>query len=325
MGLIRIVIINLMNSKVELISSNKTEPSSELLEWYAQGNRITLQGHSLFYVVRGDKKLPTLLLIHGFPTASWDWYLMIKKLEHSFRIVTMDMLGFGFSDKPNNRNYSIHLQANLFEELLEQLQIRHFHILAHDYGDTVAQELLARQKENENQPTSGRIKWQCDSCCFLNGGLFPETHRALLTQKLLLSPIGKWFNQLMGKSKFNSAFSKVFGETTKPTAAELNDFWFLINYHQGKHLFHNLITYMNDRLEHRERWVNVLVDSSVPLALINGSADPVSGAHMVKRYKELGCRLDYLAELKSIGHYPQVETPVQVVEHYVKFIKKISE
>lgn len=305
------------------MSNKKSEPSSGLVQWHHQGSRITLQGHTLFYVVRGEESLPTLLLIHGFPTASWDWHTTIKSLERSFRIVTMDMLGFGFSAKPNNRNYSIHRQADFFEELLNHLNIKRFHILAHDYGDSVAQELLARQKENENHPMIQGTQWRCESCCFLNGGLFPETHRALLTQKLLLSPIGKWFNQLMGKSKFDSSFSKVFGEKTKPTISELNDFWFLINYNDGKHLFHNLITYMNDRLEHRERWVGALVGSSVPLALINGSADPVSGAHMVERYKQLGCRLDYLAELEAVGHYPQVEAPVQVAEHYIEFLKKI--
>ena len=58
-----------------------------------------------------------------------------------------------------------------------------------------------------------------------------------------------------------------------------------------------LITYMRDRIEHRERWVSALQKSTIPLAVINGSVDPVSGAHMVARYKELNCRLDYLAEL----------------------------
>ena len=65
-------------------------------------------------------------------------------------------------------------------------------------------------------------------------------------------------------------------------------------------MFHNLITYMRDRLEHRERWVTALQTSTVPLALINGSVDPVSGAHMVARYQELACRLDYLASYPTL-------------------------
>jgi pimeloyl-ACP methyl ester carboxylesterase len=226
------------------------------------------------------------------------------------------MLGFGLSEKPNHRNYTIHQQADIVEALIKDKQLKKFHVLAHDYGDTVAQELLARQVEG-----CGEGAWL--SCCFLNGGLFPETHRALLTQKLLLSPLGKFLNRLTGFSKFSRNFSSVFGPQSKPTEQELLHFWWLINFNNGKHIFHNLITYMRDRLEHRERWVNALQKSTAPLGLINGSVDPVSGAHMVARYKELECRLDYLAELPLIGHYPQVEAPAAVIKHYQEYLESL--
>jgi pimeloyl-ACP methyl ester carboxylesterase len=115
----------------------------------------------------------------------------------------------------------------------------------------------------------------------------------------------------------------VFGEATKPSKQELESFWWLINFNEGKHLFHNLITYISDRIQHRERWVLALQQSSIPLALINGSVDPVSGAHMVARYQDLNCRLDYCAELSLIGHYPQVEDPAQVSAHYQTFLKTL--
>lgn len=64
--------------------------------------------------------------------------------------------------------------------MLEHLRVdQPVHVLAHDYGDSVAQELLARHYEG---------RFHMASCVFLNGGLFPETHRPALVQKLLLSP-----------------------------------------------------------------------------------------------------------------------------------------
>jgi pimeloyl-ACP methyl ester carboxylesterase len=223
------------------------------------------------------------------------------------------MLGFGFSDKPNRRDYTIHAQADIVEALIRLKSLTEFHVLAHDYGDTVSQELLARQLDN-----TGAGTWL--SCALLNGGLFPETHRALLTQKLLLSPLGGLINRLSGFKQFEKSFSRVFGSNTQPKREELQSFWRLINENDGKHIFHNLMTYINDRREHRERWVSALQNAQVPMALINGSTDPVSGKHLVVRYKEIGCRLDYLAELQDIGHYPQVEDPKSVLEHYFKFL-----
>jgi hypothetical protein len=44
---------------------------------------------------------------------------------------------------------------------------------------------------------------------------------------------------------------------------------------------------------------------------------------MVARYQELNCRLDYLAELPEIGHYPQVEAPAEVMVHYQNFLQTL--
>jgi len=297
---------------------SKYDLSPELLAWKKKGKFRKLLGHHIFTIDEGSADKPTLLLIHGFPTSTWDWKPIWSELSKNYRIVCLDMLGFGFSDKPDSRDYSIHKQADLFEELIKKIGLREFHVLAHDYGDTVAQELLARQLDGR-----GRGRWL--SCCFLNGGLFPETHRALLIQKLMLSSLGKWINKFTGIKQFSSSFSKVFGKSTKPSALEVEQFWEVINYKAGRHIFHNLITYILDRREHRARWVNAVQKSKVPLALINGSADPVSGKHLVERYKELNCRLDYLKELPEIGHYPQVEAPREVTEAYLDFLSQCSD
>ena len=282
-------------------------------QWQSRGKLEAVLGHSIFVLDEGDSSLPTIVLLHGFPTSSWDWQPIWSELVKNYRLIALDMLGFGFSDKPNSRTYTIHGQADIVEALVKTKGLTNFHVLAHDYGDTVAQELLARQLEGAGSGT-----WL--SCCLLNGGLFPETHRALLTQKLLLSPLGKFLNRLTGYSKFSKNFSSVFGPQSKPLEQDLENFWWLINVNNGKHIFHNLITYMRDRIEHRERWVSALKKSTIPLAVINGSVDPISGAHMVARYKDLNCRLDYLAQLSVIGHYPQVEAPKEVYSHYQHFI-----
>ncbi len=292
--------------------------AAKVQAWRERGDILRLKGQDIFVVDEGGAEHPVLLLIHGFPTSSYDWEPMWSTLSQHFRVIALDMLGFGFSDKPKERSYTIHGQADFVEALLREKSVGEFHMLAHDYGDTVGQEILARQNEGKG---AGKLL----SACFLNGGLFPETHHALLTQKLLLSPLGRFVNALAGYGRFKKNFSSVFGPETKPTEDELQAFWAIINTHEGKHVFHNCITYMHDRLKHRERWVKALQEPLCTLALINGSVDPVSGAHMVARYKELNCQLDYLAELPAIGHYPQVEDPVAVAQHYLQFVDSCCE
>lgn len=284
-------------------------------QWEKAGQYLTVKGHQIFVAdTISSSNKDIILLIHGFPTSSWDWVKIWPALSADYRLIAMDMLGFGLSDKPDPHQYSIHEQADIVEDIVQQLGLKQFHVLAHDYGDTVAQELLARQNEG-----IGVGKWA--SICFLNGGLFPETHQALLIQKLLLGPLGPLINKLTTKRTFDRSFSRVFGEQTQPSTEELDSFWALINHNNGRHIFHNLIRYMSDRQTHRERWVRALKNSIVPIGLINGSVDPVSGAHMIEHYQNIIGPPDFLMQLPNIGHYPQVETPEDVAKNYLNFIQ----
>lgn len=286
-------------------------------DWKELGNLISINDYNIFVCDTGVEEKETIILIHGFPTSSWDWKDIWALLEKDYRLIAVDMLGFGFSDKPNPHKYSISEQADIIEKIISDKKLISYHILAHDYGDTVTQEILSRK----NRKTSAR----CESVCFLNGGLFPETHKALLIQKILLSKLGWLVNKLATQKQFNNSMIRVFGATTKPSKSELDNFWFLINYNKGRHIFHNLISYMSDRKENRERWIFALKTSKIPIALINGSIDPVSGSHMIERYKQLIGDITWLKELKNIGHYPQIEAPEEVSEYYKFFLNNIGQ
>lgn len=284
-----------------------------LRDWRAQGRTFDFNGYAIRYWEAGEGE--PLLLIHGFPSASWDWNKLWQPLAERYRVIACDMLGFGDSAKPRNHAYRILEQADLQQALLEHLAVREpVHLLVHDYGNSVGQELLARHLE-------GQI--QLASLVFLNGGLFPETHRPVLSQKLLLSPLGGFFGRFFDRGKLAANFAKVFGPRTRPSEEELDAFWSLIACNDGPKVMHRLIHYILDRREHRERWVGAMQRTSVPLRLIDGPVDPISGAHMVERYRQLIPRPDTVM-LDGIGHYPQTEAPEQVLAHYLAFRARLA-
>ncbi|TAF64935.1 MAG: alpha/beta hydrolase [Cytophagales bacterium] len=294
-----------------------------LQDWEKQGRFFSYRSHRIFYQYETTQTNTDeiLLCIHGYPTASWDWVKMWQSLTTHFQVVAPDMIGFGFSDKPLSYPYHIIDQAELHEQLLHHLGIKKVHILAHDYGDTVAQELLARYEDRQKNKQEG-INIQ--SIAFLNGGLFPETHRARFAQKLLLSPIGSWVARLFTEKRFRATFKGIFGAQTSPTEQEYKDFWYLATREGGKKIQHKLIRYMEDRRQNRARWVGALQSTQVPLCVIDGADDPVSGAHMVDRYRELVPNPNTVL-LKGIGHYPQVEAPELVWNAFWQFIAPLSE
>lgn len=291
--------------------------AAALAAWKGAGTRFDHRGHSIFLRETGGGE--TLVCIHGFPSASFDWQPLWPGLSERFaRLLAPDMIGFGFSDKPRRYAYSIFDQADLFESLLKSRGIGRYHILAHDYGDTVAQELLAR---HEDRRAAGDDSLHVQSACLLNGGLFPEVHRALRIQKLLLTPLGAVLSLLTTEKSFMPKFASVFGPATKPTAEELSLFWRLIAYNDGARIMHRLIRYIPERRANRARWVGVLQTTQVPLRFINGALDPISGAHMAARYRELVPKPDVVL-LPTIGHYPQVEAPQAVLDAFLEFVDR---
>lgn len=284
--------------------------------WRGAGGEHRVLGRRLFVMdsAPDDAARTTVLLIHGFPTAGWDWHAVWDTLAADYRLVAPDLLGFGFSEKPRGHDYTIHEQADLVEALADGLGLDDYHVLAHDYGDTVAQELLARQNAREARP-----QWR--SLCLLNGGLFPETHRARFAQRLLLGPLGALATRALRRGTLDRNMRAIFGPDTQPSPALLDGFWRLMTHDNGKRNMHRLMQYIRDRRIHRERWLVALREARVPVRLINGSVDPVSGAHMVARYRELVGEGDVVA-LERIGHYPQVEAPEAVAEHFLLFARQ---
>ena len=285
----------------------------QLSQWRSSGHFLNVDGQQVFYKTEGTG--PVLLLIHGYPTASFDWAKIWPKLTTQFHCVTLDMPGFGFSDK-SPKKYLIKEQADAISEVIRHLGITSAHVLSHDYGDTVAQEMMAQQLEND-------LAFRIESLHLLNGGLFPETHRALPIQKLLLSPIGGLLIRFLNKNAIRKSMHNIFGPNTPPSDQDIDDFWTLISANNGHQHMHLLLDYMKQRKQYRERWVSALQNANAPLRLTVGMADPISGAHMVARYKQLIPNADVI-EFDQIGHYPQIESAEAVLKSMTSFLGRYT-
>lgn len=289
--------------------------SDALQRWQDAGCWFRYGEHAIFSRLEGEGE--ALLLLHGFPSASWDWHRVWPALASRYRVLATDMLGFGFSDKPVDYPYSIVDQADMQQGWLAEMGIERVHIWAHDYGASVAQELLARDQE-------GELPFSIASVCFMNAALFPETHRPIALQKLLLGPLGSLVSRALTRRVFEYNLCKIFGRHTQPTLRDLEDFWQLLIHNNGRGIIHRLIHYMEERRIHRHRWVEALQNAPQPVRLIWGGADPVSGPPMLERYRDLVERPDTVM-LERIGHYPHFEDPASAVQHYLQFRQRVAD
>lgn len=281
-------------------------------QWRSNGDLVGIDGLSIFCRHSGEIAEEATLCLHGFPTSSFDYRKIWPALAEGLPLIAFDMPGYGFSSKPRDFDYTTFRQADFVEAVVRHFRVERVHILAHDYGNTITQELLARRDEN-------RLSFKIESICFLNGALFPETHRPIIAQKLLIGPLGPLFAKLITDGRFKSSLASVFGAATRPTEAELDAMLAVFKVGGGKRIAHLLIRYMSERKRFRERWVPPLNRLGVPFRFIDGLDDPVSGRHLVARFREVVPTEKDVIELPGIGHFPHLEAPETVLRAYLEF------
>jgi pimeloyl-ACP methyl ester carboxylesterase len=100
---------------------------------------IDVDGIRVHYQEAGDRHAPALVLIHGFASSTLVWSTVFLKLAAAgYRVIALDMLGFGYSAKPRNGEYTIAGQAKLLMRLLDALGIPRAIVVGSSYGGAVA-------------------------------------------------------------------------------------------------------------------------------------------------------------------------------------------
>ena len=288
--------------------------SERLAAWAQAGHDVEWQGHRLF--VRDQGTGPAVVLLHGYPTGSYDWHAIWPWLQPGLRLIAPDFLGMGFSDKPRSHDYTISSHAASVDALLVALGVREFHLVGHDLGVRVAQELLARREQPGAHP-------QILSLVLLNGAMCPEAYQPRPIQRLLASPAGGWIAPRIPRSAFERTIQALFGVDHPPPDGLIDDFWSLLRHGDGQRVTHAVGRFWTPQRAMRDRLVGALLRSRVPLRVINGACDPNSGRHMVQRLLELAPDTDVVS-LERTGHWPHIEQPVATAEAILDFIQALA-
>ncbi|NWH62373.1 MEST protein, partial [Geococcyx californianus] len=187
--------------------------------------------------------------------------------------------------------YSIFEQASIVEGLVRHLGLhrQRINLLSHDYGDTVAQELLHRSLQ----------RWVLS---------------VMLTQLLpCCSELGLNFSfpglgQCLGPTRsLRRQSTGICGQQHRPLPNNM--------------FLSSILQYINQRKKHRDRWVGALMSTSVPLHLIYGPLDPVNPhPEFLQLYKKVLPMSTVSVLADHISHYPQLEDPTGFLNAYLSFI-----
>ena len=286
----------------------------DIAQWRDRGSIYDVQGRSIFVVDsdpdNADKK-PALVLLHGYPTSSHDYHMVIESLAQRFRVIIHDHLGFGLSEKPTDYSYAIFEQADIAVSLWHQLRLKSVRVFAHDYGTSIGTELLARSNR-------GLCPVQLESLVLCNGSVHIELAKLRFIQKLLRNEvIGPLIARLTTQRVFNRNMRNLWYDPTTLSSSDLDRMWELLIRDDGKKVLPRITQYLRDRVTYWNRWVGALQHSSIPLAFLWGASDPIVGADVAKVH-HLEAAGSKLSILDHVGHYPMLEAPDRWVNELLK-------
>ena len=274
---------------------------SRVAAWQTSGGYEQVDGRRIFVRHSGGSG-PLVVLLHGYPSSSFDWRLVLPEIEATgARVLVFDFLGFGLSDKPADHVYSLHGQADLVERLVDGRPAR---VIAHDMGTSVANELMARDID-------GRLSFQLDGVLLFNGSMIIERAHLTPAQKVLRSRFGPLLARLSSERLFRLQFSRVFSKLHPLSADEAADQYALLAHQNGNRIIDRLSYYLHERVEFAARWHGAIRDWPGRWELAWAGQDPVCVEGVLQAVLELrpGTPLTRWPEL---GHYPQLEDPAQV-------------
>jgi pimeloyl-ACP methyl ester carboxylesterase len=277
--------------------------NSRVSAWRDRGRDEDVRGRRIHAFDR-DGRGPLLLLLHGFPSSSYDWRLLLER-ETEHAVLAPDFLGFGLSEKPRDHEYTLHWQADMVEELVR----RNDHngpvfFLAHDMGTSVANELMARDID-------GALEMDLIGGQLLNGSMVQDAASPTLGQRILRSAVGGLFSRLSSERFFRQQFGSIFSPDHPLTREEAEDQWELICADGGRTINHKTIVYMDERFKHADRWHGAIRDWEKPLSVAWGMLDPVATEQVLDAVITLRPEAP-ITRFEDLGHYPQIEDPGRV-------------
>jgi len=283
-------------------------------EWFEAGRFFRWRGLDIFHAEFGAAGAPVVVLVHGFPTSSIDWYDVVRPLAVNRRVCVVDFPGFGFSDKPRGEPYTLVRDVELLEHYLgEVVGAEGGAAVAHDRGDSVALQFAARCDAGESAFDMTRL-------VLSNGNMFLPLSNLTEFQRLVLhddtaqsvldvvTPEGLAAG--MGTTTFTPPRS---GED--PAIAALAQ---TFAHNDGVAVVHDTIQYLVERAAHEEEWLGALSRSAIPTTLLWGLCDTVSpprvAMHIWDRYLSTKPSANDLWFLPHANHYLQHDDPEGFVE-----------
>ena len=251
-----------------------------------------------------------VLLLHGFGASSYSWRKVMPDLADEYRVVALDLFGFGWTERPENgRPFTRDDQVEIVLGVMDSLGIESAHIVGHSYGGAITMALAAEHPERVRSMVLVdsaavdfpmiRRKW------FARVGLF----NWIYVRGLALKP-----------ETVESAFHRAYYDESLITDELIRAYLDRLRVEGAARAYRGLTRPLPPNLEPREiRYENL----AVPTLVLWGAQDEVVGPEVGRYHADLMPDCRFVA-IEGAGHSPMEEKPIEFVEQLTMFFDEIE-
>ena len=276
----------------------------------------------VFHVELGDADAPPLVLVHGFPTSSVDWFAVAERLSDRYRVCAMDFPGFGFSDKPLGWGYSLTRDAEALEHYVaDVLGLESMVMFAHDRGSSVA--LI--------HTTSVASQVHLEHLFLSNANLFLPLSNLTQAQRVMLDPetgpaaLARATPEQLAVGMGQTTYSPPRGADDP----EIQALTTIFAHGGGLEVLHETIQYLVERSQDEDSWLRALAATDVPTTVMWGVYDTVSPPRVISyvwnEYLMTKPGRNSLYFIPEANHYLQCDQPDSVVETFLHALEALDD
>lgn len=265
----------------------------------------------IFHVESGQPESPMLLVVHGFPTCSVDWFEIVDLLQDRYRVCALDFPGYGFSDKPHGWGYSLARDAELLGFYVREiLGAESVVVMGHDRGSSVAINYVLAEPG-------------VDHLVLTNGNVFLPLSNLTEFQRLVLDPsTAPGVLDLLTPDRLAAGMgSTTFSPPRPPDHPDIEALSATFAYADGVKVLHETIQYLVERADHEREWLELLAARDVPTTVIWGLSDTVSpprvASYVWNEFLMLKPGQNRLYFIPAANHYLQLDRPDAVAAAFL--------
>jgi pimeloyl-ACP methyl ester carboxylesterase len=248
---------------------------------------------------------PPLVLLHGFGASTYSWRRVMPRLAESFRVIAVDLSGFGYTQRPADRSrYTREAQGELVLAVMEALGVESAHLMGHSYGGGIS--LWIAWKHPERVRSLVLVDSSAPTYSY------DRRSRAASFRPLTALFLRTW---VLRPSIVRKALLRSFYDDSLVTPELVQAYWDRLRVQGVIDAYYGLTVPVRGPVE-----TVVLEEIRVPTFIVWGAEDPLISVESGRRAAER-MHAEFVV-LEKTGHVPMEERPEELLQHVLPFLKR---